>query len=372
MKRKIIVFLSLAAALLTRVYGQPAAPAPVVDANQTLEAIRKQYSLPALAVAVTLNGQICDRAAVGVRKAGDPTTVTTNDVFHIGSCTKSMTATLAAMLIEDGTLRWDTTIGEVFPEWKGTMDKQYEKVTVEQLMRHRGGVPGEPPPAAWKRAWEEQGTPVEQRTEFIRAVLRQPPAAPPGTREIYSNQGYTILGAMLEKLTGTPWDKLISARLFKPLHMDTAGFGPPGTPGAVDEPWGHTTKLGVTVPVQLDNPTAISPTGRVHCSLDDLARYTMFHLQTGPVDNLLKPGTLTRLHTPPEGAGYAGGWVVTKRGWAHGYALYHNGSNTMWYVTMWLAPERKFSVVVGTNIFTGAAQKAADDATVAMIHKWLL
>ena len=64
---------------------------------------------------------------------------------------------------------------------------------------------------------------------------------------IYSNQGYAIVGAMLEKLTGTPWETLITERLFKPLHMDSAGFGPPGTIGAVDQPWGHTRKLSITV-----------------------------------------------------------------------------------------------------------------------------
>ena len=77
---------------------------------QNFEAIRKKHDLPALAVVVVKDGQICDRAAVGVRKWGDPTPVTTNDAFHIGSCTKSMTATLTAILLDEGKLRWDTTI----------------------------------------------------------------------------------------------------------------------------------------------------------------------------------------------------------------------------------------------------------------------
>ena len=117
---------------------------------QAFESIRKKHDLPALAVVVVKDGQICDRVAVGIRKWGDPTPVTTNDIFHIGSCTKSMTATLAAILIDEGKLRWDTTIAGVFPELKGRMDKQYETVTVEQLLHHCGGVPGPPPPAAWK------------------------------------------------------------------------------------------------------------------------------------------------------------------------------------------------------------------------------
>ena len=323
------------------------------------------------AAAVVKDGRICDRDAVGVRKMGDPTPVTTNDLFHIGSCTKSMTATLAAMLIEENKLRWDTTIAEIFPELKGKMDPQYEAVTVEQLLHHRGGVPTSPPSAAWKRAWEEHGTPTEQRREFIEAVLSRPPEAAPGTKMIYSNQGYAIVGAMLGKVTGQDYETLLTEKLFKPLHMDSAGFGAPGTADKVDQPWGHSRKLIITLPLQSDNPPAITPAGRVHCSLDDLARYAMFHLQRNATNGLLKTETLSRLHAPTEGGDYACGWVVLKRGWAGGTALMHNGSNTMWYLVMWLAPEKNFAVVAATNIAGPDAEQGCDDACVAMIHKWL-
>lgn len=343
----------------------------------TLEAICQQYGLPALAVVVTKDDRICDRAAAGVRKWGDPTPVTTNDVFHIGSCTKSMTATLAAMFIEQGKLRWDTTIAEVFPELKGKMDRRYEDVTVEQLMHHRGGVPHSPPPAAWKRAWEEIGTPTQQRRELIEAVLREPPAAPPGTKCIYSNDGYVILGTMLEKISGEDFETLLTEKLFKPLRMDTAGFGPPGTKDKLDQPWGHLRKQLQTLPVQEDNPPALSPAGRVHCSLDDLARYAMFHLRENAAHGLLKPETLARLHRPDDRnisspvENYACGWVVLQRPWAGGRTLWHNGSNTMWYIVMWLAPEKNFCVIAATNLAGSEAEKGCDDAASAMIHKWL-
>jgi len=363
------LFLALAA--FPSVTATAAAPT-AVDTAQTLETIRMKYELPALAVVVVKDGKFCDRAATGVRKTGEPAKVTTNDVFHIGSCTKSMTATLAAMFIEENKLRWDTTIGEVFPELKGKMDKQYEAVTVEQLLTHRGGCPGSPPPAAWNRAWQQIGTPVEQRMEFIRAMLRDPPEAAPGSKYIYSNQGYSVVGAMLEKLADKPWETLITQKLFQPLEMKSAGFGAPGTIGKLDQPWGHTRVSGKITPSQSDNPPAIAPAGRVHCSLDDLARYTMLHLQRGAgAGTLLKPETFRRLHTPPEGGEYACGWISVKRGWAGGKALTHNGSNTMWYVVMWLAPERNFSVVVATNIAGPGAEKGCDDVASAMIGKWL-
>ena len=85
----------------------------------------------------------------------------------------------------------------------------------------------------------------------------------------------------------------------------------------------------------------------------------------------MQPATLVKLHTPPSGGDYACGWVVVQRGWAGGNALMHNGSNTMWYVVMWLAPERNFAVVVGTNLAGPDAEQGCDEVASAMIHRWL-
>jgi CubicO group peptidase (beta-lactamase class C family) len=337
----------------------------------TLAGLRQKFDLPALAVVVVKDGAICDRAAVGVRKLGDPTPVTTNDLFHIGSCTKAMTATLAAVLIEGGLLDWHTTIAEVFPELKEKMHPDYAAVTVEQLLRNRGGVPGTPPAAAWTRAWAERGTPREQRREFIAAILSQPPAAAPDTKNIYSNQGYAIVGAMLETRSGKAWEELITEKLFRPLGLNSAGFGPPGAKDKTDAPWGHARKLSAVVPQQTDNPPAIAPAGRVHCTLDDLARFAMLHLQEGKTDGLLKPETLARLHQTAAGDDYACGWVVLRRGWAGGTTLMHNGSNTYWYVVMWLAPKKNFAVIAATNIAGDDATKGCDAAAAAMIQQWL-
>src|SRR2546427_10466578 len=124
MKIRPLFEILLVSGLTVGVITVSAAPSTPTDTAQALEAIRKKHNLPALAVVVVRDGRICDRAAVGVRKSGEPALVTTNDVFHIGSCTKSMTATLTAMLIEDGKLRWDTAIADLFPELKGKMNKQ--------------------------------------------------------------------------------------------------------------------------------------------------------------------------------------------------------------------------------------------------------
>jgi hypothetical protein len=123
--------------------------------------------------------------------------------------------------------------------------------------------------------------------------------------------------------------------------------------------------------MQEDNPPAISPAGRVHCSLDDLARYAMLHLEGERDGKLLKSETFRKLHTAPGGSDYACGWVCLKRGWAGGRALMHNGSNTMWYIVMWLAPDKDFAVIAATNTGASKAFNGCDDVCAAMIDKWL-
>ncbi len=341
-----------------------------IDTVGLIQNIREQHKLPGLAVVVVKNGTVAERAAVGVRKTGDPALITTNDLFHIGSCTKSMTATVAAKLVEAGKVRWDTTVLEVFPELKGEMKADYEKVTLEQLLTHRGGVPGKPPIRAWLKAQAREGTPQEQRKEFVQAVLKHAPEARPGSKFIYSNQGYAIAGAMLEKLTGTSWEVLMTNYLFRPLKMTSAGFGPPGTPGKVDQPWGHTRLLGMTTPMQEDNPPAIGPAGTVHLTLDDLARYAIFHLQGERHDGWLRADTVRKLHTAPTGGDYAFGWGCGRNP-AAGRILTHAGSNTMWYVFIWLAPEKDMAILVGTNLGGDDAEKATVAVARELIKKYL-
>ena len=82
------------------------------DLGEILEPIREKHDLPALAAAVVRGEKTVAVGAVGVRKFRVKKPVTSDDAFHIGSCTKSMTATLIAMLVEDGKLSWEKTVAE--------------------------------------------------------------------------------------------------------------------------------------------------------------------------------------------------------------------------------------------------------------------
>ncbi len=372
---------AMLAALLASVAPQIQAPAETGEVAalplaETLEKIRTKHHLPGLAAAAMRDGKLVAIGAAGVRKAGDPTAATADDQWHIGSCTKSMTATLAAMLIEDGKLAWDTKVGAVFPELRDTMEPAWRDVTLDQLLAHRGGAPAQPPPNLWLNAQRATGTPTEQRLEFVRGLLLRRPEAAPGEKFIYSNQGYAIAGAMLERISGRAWEALMRERVFAPLLMSSAGFGAPGDAKEIDQPWGHRMEGGEAKPVPpgpgADNPVAIGPAGIVHCSVADLARYAAWHARAGRTTaRVLGPASFTKLHTPPPGGDYALGWRVTQRDWAGGTALTHAGSNTMWLVVIWVAPAKDAAFVAATNIMGKDAEQGCDEAVGAMIRQVL-
>jgi len=284
-----------------------------------------------------------------------------------------MTATLAGMMVDEGQLHWGSTVAEIFPELDEKMRPAWRSVTLEQLLTHRSGAPEHPPVDVWAEALQRKDTPPEQRLALLRGMVCAPPQEPRGKKFIYSNEGYAIAGAMIERVTKCAWEDLIRWRLFDPLGMKSAGFGEPALPGKLDQPWGHLGQLGELRPVppgpMADNPPAIGPAATVHASMDDFARYASWHADWEHAEpRLLSEETFNKLHKRAPGQEYGMGWLVQDRDWAGGDVYWHTGSNAMFYAVMWVAPEKDAAFVAATNAAHEEADDACNDAVVMMIR----
>ncbi len=340
-----------------------------------LDKIRENNQLSGMACSVVMQGSTVTSACSGYRTIESNVPVTIDDKFHIGSCTKAMTATLVAMLIEEKLLDWHTRVSEIFPEL--TINPGFKDLTVEMLMAHKGGMPNRSHPLGKSLLDMHQfsGTSNTQRYKFIQLMLSETPETTPGDTYVYSNAGYALLGAISERVTNIDWEKLITQRLFAPLRMTTAGFGAMGTPGLLDQPLQHFFEKDDYVVVHpgpmSDNPAAICPGGGVHCSIGDWTKFAIMHLEKGEKPNsLLKPETFEHLHTDPFGGTYMGGWVLKECDWADGLVLSHNGSNTMNFANVRIAPTERFAVLVATNHGGDAAQGACDEFVSAVLEKF--
>lgn len=335
-----------------------------------------RYDLPAIAAAVVKDGTVISAGAVGTRRAGAKIPVTINDRFHLGSDTKAMTALLAAMLVEEGKLRWDTTLAETFPELAEKMDPRLRRVTLAQLLSHMSGIPSDNEAIikVYEESMFQDGNLDDLRYWLVRQWSTRPLEFDPGTKFAYSNLGYTIIGAMIERVGKKTWDEAITERIFIPLKLQTAGLGPQSSLGRIDAPLGHSIVDGKVKAILAgpngDGPSIIGPAGIAHMSILDFARWAGWNAGEGKRNPaLVKPETIRKLHTPviamperkdaapgtPPGGRYALGWGELTVDWAPYPLLYHGGSNSMNLAHIWLDTKLDFAMVIVTNI---SGQKA--------------
>jgi CubicO group peptidase (beta-lactamase class C family) len=346
-------------------------PPGVDDLSRTLDAFRVAGGLPALGAAVWRDGRLVAIGVSGVRRVGDPDLVSLDDAWHLGSDTKAMTATLVGIFVDRGKMRFEDTVGDLF---RGeTLDAGWTGVRVDQLLGHRGGAPHEFPDGVFERM-RQDGDAADARIKAVRAILALPPAQATETY-VYSNAGYMILGAALERIAGVSWEALMQREIFAPLEMRTCGFGAPGWREAVRAPWGHRSEGGVLVPVtpgmKADNPPALGPAGTVHCSLEDWGKFlSMVVAGARGEKTLVSPDTMKRMVTPPPGADYTAGWRVAARSWAGGVTLSHSGSNTMWQAMTWLGPAKGLGFAAVTNRAGEGVPKALDEVIAALIRRY--
>lgn len=336
-----------------------------------IEPIRVKHNLPALGGAIVTSAGLQARGICGVRKAGADIKATTADLWHLGSCTKAMTGTLAGIAVATGKLKWESTLAEVFPKERALKKSPFASASLLHLLTHRAGLPA-------NLSWDElssaaRGDLRKQRAAALEQTAELEPTSPLGTAFLYSNLGYVLAGHMIEEALNDSWEKLMRERLFKPLGMTDAGFGGTGTVGKIDQPWPH-EKDGQPVETNgpdMDNAAVIGPAGTVHASLAGWAAFAADQIAgANGQGRLLKAEMYRHLHTPAFGGTYAGGWGVAEREWGGGAVLTHAGSNTMNKCVAWLAPRKNFGVLVVTNQGGDTTTKACDEAAAALIGAW--
>ena len=349
------------------VAGELAATDPASRAQDAIENVRATFEQPAIVAVVVRNGEIIFRGAAGERTLRQPGAVTLDDRFHLGHCAKSMTATLAGILIQQGELRWETTLGDVFGDLfanadsGSTLHDGYSDVTIEHLLSHRGGMPDflELDQEQWNLLRSLTGTGRDQRRELTRHLLVQPPAHTPAEAMQYSNAGYAVAAAMLEAVMDASWRDLMRDHVFEPLGMETAGFGWPLNEARPEAPAGHIAgperllALDLRMHQMYALPLALEPTGDVHASIEDFGRYLAFYQRAlqGNEERLSKEAAENLIRIRMNF--YALGWAVRPELFG-GPAVGHSGSAATFYAMMHHWPLDNLAVAVITNAGNGS------------------
>jgi D-alanyl-D-alanine carboxypeptidase len=370
MRRRAFLTLAPALAATHAVAGVPinlpfgAKKKPPVD----LAAIASETGAPGVGAAVVTAKGVEFLDVAGERRRGYGEPVRKDDLWHLGSDTKPMTSTLVAKLVETGRTSWSAKLPALFSDLK--LDPAWADARLDDVLAHRAGLTdqGVIDTDFVSRAHADPRPAPEQRTALVQALLAKPPPRPPGGFD-YANVNYVMAGAAIERITRTSWEEAITAVLFRPLGMGSAGFGAPT--GA--EPWGHQPgdggRLQPMDPAGVaDLPRLFAPSSGVHASLGDWARFVRLFVSDG--GGYLSADTLSRLCRPWGGQDgeYGMAWqAFAERGWAQGPVLAQEGTNGLWRADCQIAPARAVAILSVANAQDGGGVEATQRAQLELI-----
>lgn len=325
--------------------------------------LRQRINRPAVAV-VTWSPDAGIRVGVaGVRKQGGEHAAQPDDLFHIGSCTKTITALVLASCVEKRELSWSDTLENVFAK-DFEIQGAYRTATLSDVARHRAGLIGHSKDIAEaiKRYADLPGTAPEQRARYLRDVLQAAPQARRGTTS-YSNAGFCLLAHACERATGKAYEDLVRERVLAPLGITRSAFGWPATAEKPDGIWGHGIEDGAIVPYTEDLRLGsfLAPAGDLCLTPRDFAM-VLSQLVIGPAgkSKIASAERFRELLTVAPGSKYAAGVGVAR---GHGRKfLTHTGSVGVHWARYRAWPSRNAVAAVLINGPVGKAETRIVDA----------
>jgi beta-lactamase class C len=315
---------------------------------------------PGLAMAIVQGGQIVSARGYGITDVNNPEPVDLHTVFRLASLSKSFASTTAAKMVAEGKMRWDSRPIDYIPSLQFADPYAAQQLTVADVLSHRVGIV--------KNAFDRD---IEADVEYpalMQKLAYAPMKCAPSECYAYQNVAYSLIGNVVESVSGTTYEQTVARRLFRPLGMFDASYGLEGI--AASKRWArpHVGGVGRWTSVY-PKPTyyRVAPAAGVNASISDMAKWLL--AQNGYRSDVLPGSMLATLHaplidTPGEmggstwrhqrlnAAGYALGWRVYD--YVGHRLVFHGGLVQGYRGAIALLPERDVGVVVLWNSSSAA------------------
>jgi CubicO group peptidase (beta-lactamase class C family) len=309
----------------------------------------ERYHVPGVAVGIWGEGKE-EIGGWGVTNVDHPLPVDGDTLFQIASVTKTITATVIMRLVDRGDIDLDAPVRRYLPTFALKDTDAAKRATVKHLVTHTGGWLGD--------CFADFGNGDDALQRYVDAMVELEQLTPLGEIWHYSNSSFTVLGLIIEKVTGMTYERATRELLFRPLGMDHSVFN-------AGEAIVHRTSVGHQIRDEVPHvvtpwafPRATTPVGGVVSTVRDLLKYARFHLGDGTAPDgtrLLSKASLDRMRTPQAKAdldrtvGIA--WFLRD---VHGLRLqYHGGVAIGQQGVLMLAPDRGAAIAVETNSVRG-------------------
>jgi CubicO group peptidase (beta-lactamase class C family) len=307
-----------------------------------IEAQMRHHRLPGVAIVITQGDEIAYLGGFGTADRGQP--VTPQTPFFIGSVSKSVTALAVMQLVDAGLVELDAPVQQYLP-WFTLADHAASRaITVRHLLHQISGMSA----GEYRQPLIDPEATMEQA---IRQLSDVELAAPPGTTFHYFNPNYTLLGLIIEEVTGQSYGDYIQEHVFDPLEMTRSytALGPAEAAGLAS---GHNLFYGVPVPRRQPFFAYDLPAGFIISTAEDMARYLIAQNNDGRYHqtSVVSPEAVAAMHTAPHDvhSNYAMGWTVAPR--REMTVIRHNGAVDTFYADAILLPEQQIGIVLLVNL----------------------
>lgn len=309
-----------------------------------------EHVFPAASVAITYQGNLVVLKSFGrFTYQPDSPAVATASVFDLASVTKIVATTSMAMILyQRGLLDLDLPVVAVAAEFAGE-DPRRDTVTLRMLLTHSSGLP----------AYERLFLGTHTRDQLLSAAFATPLAANPGAKTEYSDIGFIILAAALERIADQPLDRFCQHEIFGPLAMTHTTFNPPSAwqgsilPTANDKSFRHRVIQGEVQDENASVMGGVAGHAGVFATVEDLAIFAHAMLAGG--SPILRPETLavfTRRESSPPGTSRALGWETPSSSLSQSGKYFSPRSfGHLGYTgtSLWIDPQRQLSITLLTN-----------------------
>ena len=332
-----------------------------------IDSVRIAHNIPSIAYGVIKNDSIIVINAVGYRDVLTKEKAQSDDYYNIGSNTKAFTGFLAAKMVEDNLIKWDTKFFDLYPELKNESNPSYYDITLKELLSHRARMINFKAPEEvemilnkYKKSISDSLSLPKKRYYLVKEVLKSKPLPPYGEcKDSYSNAGFIVAALMLEKVTGQSWESLIN-KLSIDLKLGIY-IGNPVDVG-IHQPKGHINPQNWgsnkdLIPV--NDETKIlpgdfyeflqlcTPAGNISINANGFLKFLQLNINgINGEDNYLKSETYKQIFSTY--TFYSMGWYEEPE---EILRYSHRGSNMMFNSFAGISPEDKLGVVIMINSY---------------------
>lgn len=327
--------------------------------DKYVESSRSEWKVPGISVVVVQDGKVLLSKGYGIRELGKNDPVTNETLFGAMSTTKAMTTVALGMLVDDGKLAWDDKVIKYLPGFRIGDPYITNELRVRDLLTHSSGLGNTD--SLWIWTPELPAAEVVSRLQYVK------PEYSMRSSFVYQNVMYAVAGQVIEKVSGMPWDRFVTDRLFTPLGMKNTFATLTRSKGYQNVSRAHYEIKGKIEVIPETTVDAAAPAGAVWSTSDDIGKWVSFMLGNGTVNGkeLIKPGTLNEIFKPqvivPAGGFYPTiastkpHWMTYGLGWfQHDYrgemVNFHTGSLAGRTAIIGLLRDKKFGVYIFGNL----------------------